>query len=43
MQWDGLVDKVLIPSLLAPFLGVVLAAALMIGITWLIRRRAPGG
>ena len=42
VEWDGLVDKVLIPSLLAPFLGVVLAAALMIGITWLIRRQAPG-
>ena len=42
VQWDGLKDKVLIPSLLAPFLGVVLAAALMIAITWVIRRAHPG-
>jgi PiT family inorganic phosphate transporter len=42
VEWDGLRDKVLIPSLLAPFLGVALAAALMIGITWLIFRQAPG-
>ena len=42
VEWDGLKDKVLIPSLLAPFLGVVLAAALMIAITWLIFRQAPG-
>jgi inorganic phosphate transporter, PiT family len=42
VEWAGLKDKVLIPSLLAPFLGVVLAAALMITITWLIFRQAPG-
>ena len=42
VKWAGLKDKVLIPSLLAPFLGVIVAAALMIGVLWLIRRRAPG-
>jgi PiT family inorganic phosphate transporter len=42
VKWAGLKDKVLIPSLLAPFLGVVVAAALMIVVLWLIRRRAPG-
>jgi PiT family inorganic phosphate transporter len=42
VEWAGLKDKVLIPSLLAPFLGVVLAAALMITITWIIFRQAPG-
>ena len=41
VQWAGLRDNVLIPSLAAPFLGVVGAAALMIGITWAIRHRAP--
>ena len=41
VKWDGLKDKVLIPSLAAPFLGVVVAAALMIATTWIIRRRAP--
>ena len=42
VKWDGLKDKVLIPSLLAPFLGIVVAAALMVIILWIIRRRAPG-
>ena len=42
LKWDGLVEKVLIPSLLAPILGVVLAAVLMLGILWLVRRRSPG-
>jgi inorganic phosphate transporter, PiT family len=41
IKWDGLKDKVLIPSLLAPFLGFALAAALMVILLWLIRRRAP--
>ena len=31
----------LIPSLLAPFLGFAVAFALMLGIVWLIRRRSP--
>jgi PiT family inorganic phosphate transporter len=39
--WDGLFDKVLVPSLVAPFLGLAVAFALMIGITWIIRRRSP--
>src|SRR5215210_1952231 len=42
VKWDGLKEKVLIPSLLAPFLGIVLAAALMVVVLWIIRRRAPG-
>jgi PiT family inorganic phosphate transporter len=41
VNWDGLKDKVLIPSLAAPFFGIAAAAALMIAITWVIRRRAP--
>ena len=43
VNWEGLKDKVLIPSLLAPFLGVATAFALMLGILWLIRRRTPEG
>ena len=39
---DGLKDKVLIPSLVAPFAGLVVGAALMIVIIWMIRRRSPG-
>src|SRR5215210_3394999 len=42
VKWGGLKEKVLIPSLLAPFLGLTIAAALMIGITWVIQRRSPG-
>jgi PiT family inorganic phosphate transporter len=42
VEVDGLVDKVLIPSLLAPFFGILAAAALMLVIVWVIRRRHPG-
>jgi inorganic phosphate transporter, PiT family len=41
VKWDGLKDKVLVPSLVAPFLGIVVAAALMIAVLWIIRKRAP--
>ena len=39
--WSGLKDKVLIPSLAAPFLGLGLAFALILAITWVVRRRSP--
>jgi inorganic phosphate transporter, PiT family len=42
VKWGGLYEKVLIPSLLAPFLGVVGAAAIMLVLLWIIRRRHPG-
>ena len=42
VKWEGLVDKVLIPSLAAPLLGFAGAAALMLGLFWIIRRRSPG-
>ncbi|MGH3039869.1 MAG: inorganic phosphate transporter [Gaiellaceae bacterium] len=42
VQWDGLVEKVAIPSLVAPLLGIVGAAALMVILMWIVRRRAPG-
>jgi PiT family inorganic phosphate transporter len=41
VNWNGIVDKVLVPSLLAPFLGVLVAFVLILGITWLIARRSP--
>jgi len=41
VQWQGLKDKVLIPSLAAPFLGIVIAFVLILAITWLIARRSP--
>jgi PiT family inorganic phosphate transporter len=42
VQWSGLVDKVVIPSLAAPAIGIVGAAALMLALLWLIRRGSPG-
>ena len=41
VQWQGIKDKVLIPSLVAPFLGIAIAFVLILVITWLIARRAP--
>ena len=41
VKWGGLKEKVLVPSLLAPFLGLAVAFTLMLVITWLIRRRSP--
>src|SRR5215210_5993579 len=42
VKWGGIREKVLIPSLIAPFAGLVIAGVLMLAITWLIRHRAPG-
>jgi inorganic phosphate transporter, PiT family len=42
VKWRGLYEKVLIPSLAAPFLGVFGAAAIMVVLLWIIRRRHPG-
>jgi inorganic phosphate transporter, PiT family len=42
VQWGGLREKVLIPSLLAPVMGALVAAALMILVVWVVRKRAPG-
>src|SRR4029079_10253708 len=40
VNWEGLKDKVLLPSLAAPFVGAAGAAALMVAIIWIIRRRS---
>ncbi|MCC6223965.1 MAG: inorganic phosphate transporter [Thermoleophilia bacterium] len=42
IQWDGLVRKVLVPSLCAPVFGLVGALLFMSGFLWVVRRRAPG-
>src|SRR6188768_3073264 len=42
VNWHGLVHKVLIPSLAAPFLGIALAALIMLVLLWIVRRRHPG-
>jgi inorganic phosphate transporter, PiT family len=42
VEWNGLVEKVAIPSLVAPLLGIVGAAAVMVLLMWIVRRRSPG-
>jgi inorganic phosphate transporter, PiT family len=42
IQGGGIVEKVLIPSLVAPVLGIVGAGLLMLAIVWIIRRQHPG-
>jgi inorganic phosphate transporter, PiT family len=42
VQWHGIVEKVAIPSLVSPFLGMAVAGAVMLGLLLLVRRRAPG-
>ncbi|HLG08463.1 MAG TPA: inorganic phosphate transporter [Gaiellaceae bacterium] len=41
IEWDGLWNKVIKPSVLAPTVGFVAALALMLAIVWMIRRRSP--
>jgi inorganic phosphate transporter, PiT family len=42
VQWSGLRDKVLIPSLAAPVIGGIGAFLLMTIIFWIVRSRSPG-
>ena len=41
VKWAGLWQKVLKPSLIAPFAGIAVAFALMTLIVWVIKRRSP--
>jgi PiT family inorganic phosphate transporter len=41
VQWGGIKDKVLIPSIVAPFLGIAFAFTLILAITWIVAKRAP--
>ncbi|SHK61724.1 inorganic phosphate transporter, PiT family [Pseudonocardia thermophila] len=41
VQWNGVVDKVVIPMILSPVVGFVLAGLLMLVILWLFRRARP--
>jgi PiT family inorganic phosphate transporter len=41
VHWDAIVDKVVIPMVLSPFVGFLLAFALMVGVLWLVRNTAP--
>ncbi|HET7325829.1 MAG TPA: inorganic phosphate transporter [Nocardioidaceae bacterium] len=42
VQWVGIVDKVVLPMLISPIVGFGVAAALMLAILWLFRKRHPG-
>jgi PiT family inorganic phosphate transporter len=42
VQWNGIVDKVLIPMMLSPAIGFCGAYLLMIAIMWIFRRVHPG-
>jgi PiT family inorganic phosphate transporter len=40
IKWSGLLTKVLIPSALSPFVGLILAAVIAIAVSWLIYRHS---
>ena len=41
INWSGIWDKVVIPGVLSPVIGFVLALTMMFAILWVIRRRSP--
>ncbi|MEU9629402.1 anion permease [Streptomyces luteogriseus] len=41
VHWSGILDKVILPMLLSPLVGVVLGYLLHTGILWVFRRSAP--
>src|SRR5918994_109581 len=41
INWSGIWDKVVVPGLLSPTVGFASALALMLVITWIIRKRSP--
>jgi PiT family inorganic phosphate transporter len=40
--WDGILRKVLIPTVLAPVIGFVVGVALMVALLWIFRNAHPG-
>jgi len=42
VQWDSVIDKVVIPMFLSPVVGGLLAFLLMVAILWAFRRAKPG-
>ncbi|MFI7491404.1 anion permease [Micromonospora echinaurantiaca] len=42
VKWDGVLDKVVIPMVVSPLIGFVVAYLLHIAILWTLRRVAPG-
>ena len=41
VRWDGVLNKVIVPMVLSPIVGFVLAALVMIGLLWVFRRGRP--
>lgn len=41
VHWDAILDKVVIPMVVSPFVGFFLAFALMVGVLWIVRNSAP--
>ncbi len=41
VQWDGVVEKVIVPMIGSPLIGFFVAYFLMIGLLWLVRRWPP--
>jgi PiT family inorganic phosphate transporter len=41
VQWGGVVDKVVIPMVVSPVVGFVLAGLVMLAVLWLFRRARP--
>jgi PiT family inorganic phosphate transporter len=41
VKWAGVLDKVIIPMVVSPVVGLVLAAALMLALLWVFRRGRP--
>src|SRR6478735_6551872 len=39
VEWQGILDKVIIPMILSPIVGFLLAGALMVAILWIFKRR----
>jgi PiT family inorganic phosphate transporter len=42
VQWDSVVDKVVIPMFVSPVVGGLFAFMLMLGILWFFRNKSPG-
>ena len=42
VQWQGILDKVVLPMLISPVVGFALAGLLMLGLLWAFRRSHPG-
>jgi PiT family inorganic phosphate transporter len=42
VHWNGVWEKVVLPMLISPVVGFILAYALMVGILWTFRRAHPG-